>query len=98
MVSMATARQIIALLNSLNEGDEEQFFSIALQVAAAESKRGRRAVADELRGLVEQSRDRRRLAVNPQRPSTDVVVPITRPRGELQTLLVSSQPKVSRAE
>ncbi len=91
---MATARQIIALLNSLNEGDEEQFFSIALQVAAAESKRGRRAVADELRGLVEQSRDRRRLAVNPQRPSTDVVVPITRPRGELQTLLVSSQPKV----
>jgi SpoVK/Ycf46/Vps4 family AAA+-type ATPase len=88
---MATARQIIALLSSLNQGDEEQFFSIALQVAAAEAKRGRRAVADELRTLVEQGRDRR--SRERSRPTSDVVIPITKPRGELQNLLTSSYPK-----
>ncbi|MEA2692213.1 MAG: hypothetical protein QOJ16_1600 [Acidobacteriota bacterium] len=48
---MATARQIIALLSSHNQGDEEQFLSIALQVAANEARRGRKEVADELRRL-----------------------------------------------
>jgi SpoVK/Ycf46/Vps4 family AAA+-type ATPase len=88
---MATARQIIALLSSLNQGDEEQFFAIALQVAAAEAKRGRRTVADELRTLVEQGRDRR--SRERIRPTSDVVIPITKPRGELQNLLTSSYPK-----
>jgi SpoVK/Ycf46/Vps4 family AAA+-type ATPase len=88
---MATARQIIALLSSLNQGDEEQFFAIALQVAAAEAKRGRRIVADELRTLVEQGRDRR--SRERSRPTSDVVIPITKPRGELQNLLTSSYPK-----
>ena len=31
---MVSARQMIALLSSLNEGDDEQFYAIALQVAA----------------------------------------------------------------
>jgi SpoVK/Ycf46/Vps4 family AAA+-type ATPase len=89
---MATARQIIALLNSLNQGDEEQFFAIALQVAAAEAKRGRRAVADELRVLVEQGRDQKILR-DRNRSLSDVVIPITKLRGELQNLLTSSYPK-----
>jgi SpoVK/Ycf46/Vps4 family AAA+-type ATPase len=87
---MATARQIAALLSSLNQGDEEQCFAIALQVAASEAKRGRKAVADELRVLVEQGRSkgwRERT-----RPS-DAVIPITKPRGELQNLLTSSYPQ-----
>jgi SpoVK/Ycf46/Vps4 family AAA+-type ATPase len=88
---MATARQIIALISSLNQGDEEQFFAIALQVAAVEAKRGRRAVADELRTLVEQGRDRR--SRDRIRPTSDVVIPITKPRGVLQNLLTSSYPK-----
>ncbi len=89
---MATARQIIALLTSLNQGDEEQVFAIALQVAASEAKRGRRAVADELRILVEQGRERR--APNGRvRSTSDVVIPITKPRGELQNLLTSNYPK-----
>jgi len=88
---MATARQIVALLSSLNQGDEEQFFSIALQVAAAEAKRGRVAVATELRDLVNQGRNRKRLQTASR--NSDVVVPITRPRGELQNLLNAVTPK-----
>lgn len=89
---MATAKQIVALLSSLNEGDEEQFYAIALQVAAAEAKRGRRAVADELRLLVEQGRERKNIRER-NRTLDSVVVPITKPRGELQNLLASSYPK-----
>jgi SpoVK/Ycf46/Vps4 family AAA+-type ATPase len=89
---MATARQIIALLSSLNQGDEEQFFAIALQVAAAEAKRGRRTVSDELRVLVEQGRAQRNIREH-GRSSSDSVIPITKPRGELQNLLASSYPK-----
>jgi SpoVK/Ycf46/Vps4 family AAA+-type ATPase len=86
---MATARQIVALLSSLNQGDEEQFYSIALQVAAAEAKRGRRAVADELRILVEQGRNK---SWREHSRQADSVIPITKPRGELQNLLTSSYP------
>jgi SpoVK/Ycf46/Vps4 family AAA+-type ATPase len=94
---MATARQIIALLTCLNQGDEEQVFAIALQVAAAEAKGGRRAVADELRVLVEQGRVRKS-ANELRRPSSDVVIPITKPRGELQNLLTSSYPKTKLSD
>lgn len=88
---MATARQIVALVSSLNRGDEEQFFSIALQVAAAEAKRGRVSVANELRELVNEGRNRKRLQTLNR--SNDVVVPITKPRGELQQLLHAATPQ-----
>lgn len=93
---MATARQLIALLSSYNQGNEEQFLSIALQVAANEARRGRKDVADELRRLVDAARQHR--ALPPARPSSvgagDVTVPISRPRGDLQNLLSATYPKV----
>jgi SpoVK/Ycf46/Vps4 family AAA+-type ATPase len=89
---MATARQLVALLSSLNQGDKEQFYAIALQVAAAEAKRGRKSVAEELRALVEQGRTQLTPQLNVLR-SSQVVVPITKPRGELQNLLTSSYPQ-----
>lgn len=89
---MATAKQIIALLSSHNQGDEEQFLSIALQVAANEARRGRKDVADELKRLVNTARE------NSKKPShagssADVAIPISRPRGELQNLLGATYPK-----
>jgi SpoVK/Ycf46/Vps4 family AAA+-type ATPase len=90
---MATARQIIALLSSHNQGDEEQFLSIALQVAANEARRGRKDVADELRRLVDAARqDKERPAA--RRSTGGVAVPIARPRGELQNLLTATYPQV----
>ena len=38
---MSNTKQILAMLRSRAEGDEDAFYSIALQVAAAEARQGR---------------------------------------------------------
>jgi SpoVK/Ycf46/Vps4 family AAA+-type ATPase len=86
------AKQLIALLNSHIEGDEEQFLSIALQVAAQQARDGRQDQADTLKGLVQKARDRNRES----RPSAgQTPVPLARPRGDLQGLVESTYPKNS---
>ena len=93
---MVSARQMIALLTSLNEGNDEQVYAIALQVAAAEARRGRVEVANELKDLVSAARNRRDSPLSSQiKRGGKVVVPITQPRGELQNLLSSSDPSVT---
>ena len=47
----------LAMLRSRAAGDEEQFFTIALQVAAAEARQGHRSLAEELREAVEKARN-----------------------------------------
>lgn len=92
--SMATARQIIALLSSHNQGDEEQFLSIALQVAAAEARRGRQEVADELKTLVDIARKRKTsIRSVSARSGGEVAIPISKPRGDLENLLSVAYPK-----
>jgi SpoVK/Ycf46/Vps4 family AAA+-type ATPase len=81
---MASAEQLKALLKSHLEGDDQRFFSVAMQVAAHEAKRGHGKLAEELRALIDEAK-RRRTAVQP--------VPISRPRGELAGLLTVSYPK-----
>lgn len=86
---MATARQIIALLTSHNQGDEEQFLSIALQVAAQQARQGKVEDAEKLKQLVQKARDRLRAGS----PRGQAAIPLARPRGELQGLVESSYPK-----
>ena len=95
---MATARQIIALLSSHVQGEEEQFLSIALQVAANEARRGRKEVADELRRLVDTARQHKAKPSRRAAGSDDVAIPIARPRGELQNLLVATYPRIRLAD
>ncbi|GAB3112541.1 ATP-binding protein [Aestuariicella hydrocarbonica] len=52
---MATAEQIKALVKSFAQGDESRFYSIALQVAAKEDKKGHSRLAEELRRLVNEN-------------------------------------------
>jgi len=49
---MASANQLIALLKSHAEGDDERFYSVAMQLAAHEAKIGHGKLAEELRALV----------------------------------------------
>lgn len=86
---MASADQLKALIKSHLEGDENRFFSVAMQVAAHEAKLGHGKLAAELRALVDEAK-RRRGAGQP--------VPISRPRGELANLLAVSYPKVRLSE
>jgi SpoVK/Ycf46/Vps4 family AAA+-type ATPase len=88
---MATAQQIIALLNSHLQGNQEQVLSIALQVAAGEARSGRKDTAEQLRKLVQAARN----ASSRQRPAGETgAIPIARPKGELQTLLSVQYPKL----
>ena len=89
-----SAKHFLALLNSHVDGDEEQFLSIALQVAAQEARQGRMEEADKLKRLVQKARDQRRIGM-PAGGQTPI--PLARPRGELQGLVESSYPKVTLA-
>ncbi|MDE0591305.1 AAA family ATPase [Halocynthiibacter sp. C4] len=77
---MSSAKQIIAMLRSRADGDDEMFYSVALQAAAAEARRGRKTIAEDIRAAVQ---DARKYAERGQ------VVPIRidEPRGELEGLL-----------
>lgn len=81
---MASASQLKALLKSHLEGDDERFYTVAMQVAAHEAKLGHGKVAEELRTLVDAAKKRRM-------PGS--AVPISKPRGELANLLAVSYPK-----
>lgn len=84
-----SAKQLIALLNSHVAGDEDQFLSIALQVAAQEARQGNTADAEKLKRLVQRARERAANVPN----KGQSVIPLARPRGELQELVESAFPK-----
>ena len=83
---MATAQQIKALLKSYGEADGEMFVSIALQIAAHEARSGKSKLADELKRLVDEIRDKQQTA------KIGGSVPIARPQGEMASLLAATYP------
>ncbi|GBR09057.1 AAA family ATPase [Acetobacter oeni] len=87
-----STKQILALLNSHVDGDEDQFLSIALQVAAQEARLGRPDEAEKFKRLVQKARDQRR---GEKLSMGQTPIPLARPRGELQGLVESTYPKGS---
>lgn len=83
---MSNAKQIIAMLRSRAEGDDESFFSIALQIAASEARQGRRQVAEEMRAEVDKAR-----AKNGRGAS--VPIQFSQPRGSVEGLLEMREPR-----
>jgi SpoVK/Ycf46/Vps4 family AAA+-type ATPase len=82
---MASADQLKALVDSFIEGDEQRFFAVAMQVAAHEAKLGHGKLAEEIRAAIDRAKGRR---------GTGNAVPISRPRGELASILAVSYPQV----
>lgn len=83
---MSNVKQILAMLRSRAEGDEESFFSIALQVAASEARQGRRQSAEELRAEIDKAR---------AKGSRGASIPIkfSTPRGDVEGLLEMRDPR-----
>lgn len=81
---MATAQQMIGLLKSHVEGNDDRFFDLALQLAAAEDQKGHTRLAEQLRQWVEAG----------QKPklSDRSPTPIARPRGELGSIIGTGYP------
>lgn len=85
---MASADQIKALILSHLDGDEEQFYSVAMQVAAAAARKGQGKFAQDLRQMIDKARSL------PLDKTAKSPIPIVRPREELAGLLTVSYPKV----
>ncbi|MBW2674382.1 MAG: ATP-binding protein, partial [Deltaproteobacteria bacterium] len=81
---MATAEQIKSLIRSHFGDDSEQFFTIALQVAAHEAHKGHGALAHEIRKLVDRAREQKGAKV------------IKFPQ-DLKGLVLSEEPKVPKS-
>lgn len=64
---MATADQIKSLVQSHITGDDEPFYSVALQVAATEARLGHTNLARELRDMVDEARQIPRVIRSPTR-------------------------------
>lgn len=87
---MATADQMKALVKSHAAGDDERFFSVALQVAARAARSGQSHFAQELRDLVDELRK--------ESPKRTRPIPVAQPRGELSALLGVSYPSTRMAD
>jgi SpoVK/Ycf46/Vps4 family AAA+-type ATPase len=83
---VSNTKAILALLRSRADGDDDAFFSIALQIAAAEARQGRRTTADELRREIEKARAQ-------QSRGASVPIPFANPRGSLEGLLEMREPR-----
>ncbi len=89
---MATAEQIKALLRSHGDEDDERFYAVALQVAAAAARKGQHRLAQELRDLVDETNEARRSS------RSERVTPVVRPRGDLAGLIDASYPATRLAD
>ena len=85
---MATQAQLLSLVRSFSEGDERRFQSVALQLASDAAQRGNRKLADEIRLLIQDARDKAAGAI--ERGTGPI--PMVRPKGELAGLVSASYP------
>ena len=87
---MPTAAQVKALIRSHAEGDDQRFYSVALQVAAQAARQGHGRLAQELREAIDSAQSQPRQSDTGQRVRP---VPMVQPRGELAGLFTSAYPK-----
>ena len=84
VLRLPTADQVKALIKSHAAGDDEQFYAVALQMAAREARSGHAGYAQDLRELVDAAKGRS--------PKTEPT-PVAAPRGDLATLLSVEYPE-----
>lgn len=87
---MAASEQVKNLINSFGDGDEERFFSSALQIAASEARKGHTNVAQELKALIDKAKRNRSLSFNDRNQT----IPLLQPKRELKDLIDIFHPKI----
>lgn len=91
---MSNGRQILAMLKSHAEGNTDHFYSIALQVAAAEARQGRRTLAQELRETIQKARNGKRHELFSEGRDKSSTIQFARPRGDAEGLFELRLPKI----
>ena len=88
---MATANQIKALIKSfLADNDKERFRVISLQVAAYEASKGHKALALEIKNIVDNARLKENNVVQFTPDLSDLVL-LTKPKAYLSNLVISAE-------
>jgi SpoVK/Ycf46/Vps4 family AAA+-type ATPase len=87
---MATAEHIKSLIRSHFANQPEQFFTIALQVAAHEAKQGHDSLAHEIRSLVDKAKTRPGQIV-PFTPDLSHLIFSSEPKERLSSLVLSTE-------
>lgn len=86
---MAAAEQIKSLIRSFGEGDETRFYATAMQIAAAEARKGHTELADELKKMIDKAK------LNKHKESALIKkLPINSAQKELNDLLELVRPEV----
>lgn len=84
---MANSNQLKALIKSHVEGNDEWFYSVALQLAADSARQGHNNLAKELKTIIDEGKSK------PNIIQDKATVDINQPRGDLAGLLSISYPK-----
>ena len=88
---MASAQQLIGLIKSHAEGDADRFFDLAMQLAAAEDRKGHARLAEQLRQWAEAGK-------MPPKTRAQAPTPIAAPRGDLAQFLSAGYPSERLAD
>lgn len=84
---MPSGDHLKALLKAYAQGDNAQFQSIAMQIAASEARLGHSKLAEELKQIIDAAKIK--LPIQGTTP-----IPMARPRGEIADLLSVSYPEI----
>jgi SpoVK/Ycf46/Vps4 family AAA+-type ATPase len=87
---MAAAEKIKALLQSYGDEDDSRFYTTAMQIAAAEAKKGHFKLAEELKGLIEKIKSKR----NVNSVTKTRILPVNEAQRELKDLLEVYRPNI----
>ncbi|MEB2774990.1 ATP-binding protein [Algoriphagus sp. D3-2-R+10] len=92
---MAAAEQIKSLIKSFGEGDESRFYATAMQIAAAEARKGHVAIAEELKKLIDKGKSStsivKRLPVNAAQKELNDLLELVSPEIKLKDMVLSSE-------
>jgi len=99
---MAAAEQIKSLIKSFSDGDDSRFYATAMQIAAAEARKGRKALAEELKKIIQDSKKSKinegalkRLPINSAQKELNDLLEFTRPDDKLKDMVLSINLKKS---
>ena len=87
---MATAQQIKSLIKSHFSDEPEQFFTIALQLAAHEAKQGHSSLAHEIRALIDREKSRPGRIIQ-FTPELDHLILTSEPKERLGALVLTPE-------
>lgn len=85
---MAAADQIKSLIKSFADNDESRFYATAMQIAASEARNGHKAVAEELKRIIDKAKSEKSLNLGVVK-----ALPQNSAQKELKDLLELSHPK-----